>query len=654
MLTSFSFYGPFLNHALSATLFLTLHRSAMVIPSHRPHPPQAAYFLLLLLSLAAVSPSSSQQAESIEFVQYDPSPSLLEEQPAGTLLTRFVVFYLDQNGAMRTDGTFSLSSATGDHTLFTLDSSSGELRSAVVFDRDANGTQELFRLDVAYTTPAGTSESRSIISIILDINDNTPSFIQDVFNVSVYEAVAAGSVFAAVTATDPDVVVRQQQVDYVNEVVTGFLYIVENGRIIYEIVDGNDLGHFTLDPDSGDIGVSEGTKLDYDVIRYYNFTVRARDGDNQTDYVTVNIHVLDSNDNRPIITGPFGVSVTIPEDTAPGFIIVDHINSTDADHDTNADIKFSIIDGDPNNVFSIDEVTGRITTSGSLDREFASSITLVAAAIDQGDPPLTGTVEVLVTLLDINDSPPQFDQESYSATVSEAARVGTRVVLISASDPDLNENGTVSYFLLDSTQPFSINPSSGQVVTTARMDRETVDEFVVTIGAVDNSTVEELRLTSFVNVTVTVSDINDNFPYFDRPYFTANLLDSASVGEEVIQLYAFDDDFGSNAQIRWQVISGDTGTFQFDLSSGRVTVGAELQFETQFQFNYSLYAWDMGPIPNSNQIQLFITVHNENENPPVFDPSTYNVTLYETAAVGSVVLNVSAEDRDLSFIGEVR
>ena len=228
------------------------------------------------------------------------------------------------------------------------------------------------------------------------------------------------------------------------------------------------------------------------------------------------------------------------------------------------------------------------------------------------------------------------------------------MVLISASDPDLNENGTVSYFLLDPMQPFSIDPSSGQVVTTARMDRETVDEFVVTIGAVDNSTVEELRLTSFVNVTVTVSDINDNFPYFDRPYFTANLLDSASVGEEVIQLYAFDDDFGSNAQIRWQVISGDTGTFQFDLSLGRVTVGAELRFETQFQFNYSLYAWDMGPIPNSNQIQLFITVHNENENPPVFDPSTYNVTLYESAEVGSVVLNVSAEDRDPSFIGEVR
>ena len=152
---------------------------------------------------------------------------------------------------MRTDGTFSISSATGDHTFFTLDSSSGELRSAFVFDRDADGAQELFRLDITYTTPAGTSDRRSIIAIILDINDNTPSFTQDVFNVSVYEAAAAGSVFAAVNATDPDVVVRQQQVDYVNEVVTGFRYVVENGRIIYEIVDGNDLGHFTLDPDSG-------------------------------------------------------------------------------------------------------------------------------------------------------------------------------------------------------------------------------------------------------------------------------------------------------------------------------------------------------------------------------------------------------------------
>ena len=554
---------------------------------------------------------------------------------------------------MRTDGTFSISSTSGDHTYFTI-SLSGELRSASVFDRDADGAQELFRLDVTYTTPAGTSDSRSIIVLLQDINDNTPAFVQDVFNVSVFEATAGGSVFAAVTATDPDVVARQQLVDYVNEVVIGFRYTVENGRVIYEIVDGNELGHFNLDPDTGNVSVAMRVKLDYDDLRFYNFTIRARDGDNQTDYATLIIHVLDSNDNAPIITGPFGVSVTIPEDTPPGYIIVDHINATDGDHDTNADILFSIIDGDPLNVFSIDPTTGRITTSGALDREFASPITLVAAAIDLGEPPLTGTVEVYVTLLDVNDSPPQFEQDNFIASVSEADRVGTSVVLVSASDPDLNENGTVSYFLIGPAQPFSIHPSSGQIVTTATMDRESVDRFVLTVGAVDNSTFEALQMTSFVNVTVTVTDINDNFPYFDRPYFEANLLDSAPVGEEVVQLYAFDDDFGSNAQIRWEVLSGDTVTFRFDLSSGRVTVAADLRFETEYQFNYSLIAWDMGAIPNSNTTRLFITVHNENENPPVFEQPAYNVTLNESAAVNSIVLNVSAQDEDPSFIGEVR
>ena len=81
----------------------------MIIPSLHPRPLQATFLFLFLAALAAVTPSSTQQTESIEFVQYDPSPSLLEEQPAGTLLTRFVVFYLNQNGDMRTDGTFSLS-----------------------------------------------------------------------------------------------------------------------------------------------------------------------------------------------------------------------------------------------------------------------------------------------------------------------------------------------------------------------------------------------------------------------------------------------------------------------------------------------------------------------------------------------------------------
>ena len=609
------------------------------------------YLTIILLSLW--SHDTHAQSEVIIFDNYVPLLPINEELPPGTSLYNFTAHYTA--GTIQRDGIFSLRSENGDHEYFAINSTDGELTNLVVFDWDTHPKTRpfLFTLQIVYTTPSNTTLSLPLRISIVDINDNTPQFISRVFNLSVYEVTPSNTIFGNVSATDPDSIQIVQDIDYEGETILGQRYEVENGRIIYDIVEGNSEGHFFINADTGEVSISSGATLNYDIINFYNLTVRARDGDNQSDYSQLIIHVLDSNNHQPVILGPFNVSWTISEYTSPNFTIIDGINVTDDDHGINAEVRFSIINGDPTGMFEIDEKTGRIVT-GQLDREVASHITLIIAAIDQGEPPLSDTVTVSIVLVDVNDSPPKFTKDIYQASVRESIdRVGTSVITVTAVDPDEGPNGDVIYFY-NGSDPFSIDNITGLITTSVILDREKVPYYLLTVGAHDyggNGT----SLTSFATVNVTVEDINDNIPYFNVSYFTADVLDNATTGEMVTTLTALDNDAGINAQVRWQVLLGETVTFSLEAATGIVRVNGPLSYQDQSQFNFTVIATDMGtpPFP-SLEIQLYITVHDVNEKRPRFRPRRHNITLSESIPDGTNVLTVSARDKDDGLIGRVR
>jgi protocadherin Fat 4 len=610
---------------------------------------------LVLLFLFNCFPSPGKaQSERITFLSQT-SFTILEEQPFGTFVGNFIAFYTS-GGQSHQDGIFSLSSSSGDHTNFTLFPSNGTLVTAAIFDRDAPGVQVMYSFDVSYTTPSGSSDSVEVVVRIGDINDNTPSFVSNTFNVSVYEATSPGVTFGTISASDPDRVLVQQQVDYDAESIGTFVYTIENGRVIYDLLEGEGpRGVFNLHPDDGTLTIADGVQLDYDILNYYNYTVRARDGDNRTDYADLLIHVLDSNNHPPVIHGPLNVSVVLPEDTPPGRVIVDAINATDDDHGSNEEITFRISSGDPRGFFTINDKTGQISTV-NLDREFSDFFTLRISATDGGTPSLSDMVMVHVTLLDINDSPPQFSLPAYTAQVVEGGAPVKPVTTVTANDPDLAENGTVTFSLLQTDLPFTINPTTGEIATSVALDREDIAQYLITVVAIDNSSVDSLRLSSEVNVTVSVADRNDNAPYFDVEFFKVEILDNTTVGTLIFTMSAFDADEGANGEITWQVLggSGRDSDFRFNTENGRVFVNYNIRYELQSQYNYSIRTWDKGNPRSSNDIILYIVVHDVNTRRPRFYQSMYNATLYENASVGEVVLNVSAFDNDVGPIGELR
>lgn len=622
-----------------------------------------SHFVVVFLVLASLLHVSECQVR-VQFNSSAYNPTLREEQPVGTYVVTIGAFYSDSFGIPRTNGIFNISNV-GDAQYFRIDTSTalsqsaGTITTIAVFDRDAPGVQTVFVFAVTYTTPDGTSGSTPIRVSLSDVNDNPPRFTERIFTTAVFEGTRGGTPFFNVTAVDPDLVVATQTIDEASEDFGEVEYTVANGRIIYNITSGNELGHFSINADNGTLSVSSGAVLDVDSVNLYNLTVMAVDGGGLMDTATVIVSIVDSNDNQPQILAPHSFQLTISEDTPLGFVILESINATDADSGINADIRFLITSGDITNSFSINELSGEILVSSPLDRERGEVVNLTIAARDQGIPPQQDTFNIVIYLLDVNDFVPSFSRTSYELSINENSIIGARVGQVEAVDNDQGPNGTVTYRILEGTEgKFVIDSQTGEIFTNGSLDREQVPSYSLLVEAVDNPDNFSLTLSSVVNVTILIGDINDNSPVFEQESYEVSILDNVRRFTEIIQLQAFDQDSGSNGQITYRFQVSDPirpDNYEINANTGIVSRFRRIDFETQSVYYYTVRALDNAePFPLFTDVQLTIYIHNVNENPPTFEQSEYNTTIVETTAIGRVVLSVTAHDPDIGLIGEVR
>lgn len=624
---------------------------------------QATVLLLLLVCCMHVTEGQVQQ---VQFVQTPYFPTVQEEQPINSTVVTVGAAILDSFGTPQR-GTFTIP-VTGDAQYFNVENTgldagvnSAVVRNSIVFDWDAENAQRQYTFPITFVSGSGASSTAQVSVSIEDINDNAPEFVRNIFEVGVFEGLPGGTSVFNVTATDPDQVLLQQViVDRGNNVFdTQFIYTVQNGRITYNITSGNGLNHFMINSENGTLSIAPGVQLDVNQIQFYNFTVMATDGGGLSDIALVLVTILDANNNPPRILNPRGVDLTLPEDTAPGYVIVEGINATDLDSGANSLVTFLIVDGVLRESFSIDEVTGKITVSGPLDREVQSVLNLTVVARDQGVPmPLQDTIFVVIRLLDINDYTPRFTQGSFEVSISEGSGIGSSVARLLAVDLDEGINGTVSYSIVQGGEgKFYVDSSTGEIFTNATLDREQVPSYDLVVRAVDNPSNDSYQLSSEVNVTILVEDVNDNTPIFSQNVYEISILDNVTRREPIIQLTATDIDSGPNGMVMYRIEVSDPTypeAFRIDENTGIVFRNRRLSFENQSRFTYTIRALDNGPFRRSRDVPLIIILHNVNENPPVFDELSYNTTVIETTPLGHVILNVSATDPDVGPIGEVR
>lgn len=377
------------------------------------------------------------------------------------------------------------------------------------------------------------------------------------------------------------------------------------------------------------------------------------------DNIRVVVKILDENDNPPTFPVPV-MHIEFPENT-PRDVKRTLYPAKDADTDKFNTQKYNIISGNVNNAFKLAYHRERdsvlyldLQINGLLDREITSSYTLVIEALDGGTPPLRGQMVVNITIQDVNDNQPIFNQSRYFATVLENATVHTSVLQVYATDIDEGNNGLVEYYInrrqSDKDQMFRIDSKTGLILVNKPLDFETKELHELVIVAKDNGD-QPLETTAFV--TIRVIDINDNQPIIDVIFLsddaTPKISENAQPGEFVARISVNDPDSKTKYSNVNVSLSGGEGHFGLTTRDNIIYLMiVSLPLDRELQSNYTLdvVATDKGAPPLHASKTIYLRITDINDNPPTFEQQTYHANILEVADPGTSVLQVTAVDQD--------
>nr|XP_055245204.1 protocadherin beta-15 [Gorilla gorilla gorilla] len=280
-----------------------------------------------------------------------------------------------------------------------------------------------------------------------------------------------------------------------------------------------------------------------------------------------------------------------------------------------------------------------------LDREEQAQLRLTLTAVDGGSPPRSGTVQILILVLDANDNAPEFVQALYEVQVPENSPVGSLVVKVSARDLDTGTNGEISYSLYYSSQeinkPFELSSLSGEIRLIKKLDFETMSSYDLDIEASDGG-----GLSGKCSVSVKVLDVNDNFPELSISSLTSPIPEN-SPETEVALFRIRDRDSGENGKMICSI--QDDVPFKLKPSVENfyrlVTEGA-LDRETRAEYNITITITDLGTPRLKTEQSITVLVSDVNDNAPAFTQTSYTLFVRENNSPALHIGSVSATDRD--------
>uniref|UniRef100_A0A671PD09 Protocadherin 2 alpha b 1 n=1 Tax=Sinocyclocheilus anshuiensis TaxID=1608454 RepID=A0A671PD09_9TELE len=288
-----------------------------------------------------------------------------------------------------------------------------------------------------------------------------------------------------------------------------------------------------------------------------------------------------------------------------------------------------------------------------LDREVTKRMKLQLIALDGGRPPKSGTMEITIDVLDINDNAPVFTKEAYIVMLNENTPVGTTIFRVNATDLDEGQNSEIVYSLGHDVNDklrklFNINPITGEIVVTGLLDFEVKDKYEIDIQASDKGIVP---LTTDKSLTIKIADINDNPPQIEVTSFSSAIPEDSKPGTTVALISVSDLDSEINGRVTCSL--PEDIPFKLMPSSQEntytlVTISS-LDRETISRYDITLEATDAdaGQPPLSSFKTITVQISDVNDNSPAFSLSPYAFYVMENNIPGKSLFSVSASDRDL-------
>ncbi|XP_073477094.1 protocadherin gamma-C5-like isoform X29 [Aquarana catesbeiana] len=372
--------------------------------------------------------------------------------------------------------------------------------------------------------------------------------------------------------------------------------------------------------------------------------------ENPLELFSLDIEILDINDNSPFFLNSDQV-IKITELITGAGVQFPLENAQDFDVGLNSVTEYKL---SPNPFFSLsvtkddETLIAELVLDKILDREEKSEHKLVLTAIDGGEPPRSGSTQITVAVLDINDNPPIFDLSRYKINVRENVPLKSVIMKLNATDADDGINSEFTYSFDHRTsfagkELFDINPITGELFNKGPLDFEISNVYELFVKAIDKGTPKQ---EGRCRIQVELEDVNDNVPEIMFTSKSDEVPEDAPVGTVVGFITVRDKDSGKNSETKLEILPDLP--FKCQPMSNRYTLvtSGHLDREKVSQYTITLIASDLGSPSLSSQTTIIITISDVNDNPPVFPQSAYNAFILENNEPGRLLCTVSAGDPD--------
>ncbi|XP_015840544.1 fat-like cadherin-related tumor suppressor homolog isoform X3 [Tribolium castaneum] len=574
-------------------------------------------------------------------------PTILEDSPAGSSVLQIRASDKDKDPNQKI--TYKITSGSPER-FFSINSSTGLITTTSrKLDRETLD-EHILEVQISDNGSPPLSSTTYVVVKIDDINDNAPEFEQISysvqipasadFNQAVFQNDSPDDFDGADAATDDDMWDSHSpadlaDLDRVFRVLAFDRDSGPNSELHYSIKSGKGKSKFKIDNTTGMVYAQKG----FEPGQEYELNIKATDGGNtsKSSICKVSVHVISvplKSKHPPVILKP-PQAVKLTEGDEIGFLVA-LIEAHDKDNDT---LWYDIVGGDPGNDFYIGKETGNILLAQKLDYEAQNEYSL---NISVSDSVHTVYTQLNVSVIDINDHRPEFSESTYKVEISEAVPVNTEILRLRATDKDDDSKLIYSLYSarnLISLQTFKVDSITGVIYLTDNLDRESLDEHILTVMVRDGGTPAKRN---YARVRIIVHDHNDHVPHFSEQILVGKVYESAVVGSAVLRAFAVDHDKGENARITYSIVSGNFGNvFAIDPELGIISVARELDMTANSEYMLRIKAVDHGQPALFSSVPAHIMLTMADNAPPRFTRKEIAAEIYEDQPLGSYVAHLS-------------
>ncbi|NXB15142.1 CDHR3 protein, partial [Rhagologus leucostigma] len=400
---------------------------------------------------------------------------------------------------------------------------------------------------------------------------------------------------------------------------------------------------------------------------FVNVTVTDPDGLNSTK--TVNINIININDERPYFTTKQRI-YRIPEEQNPGTIVANITAKDPDDEDSPSRLFYSIQSSDRH--FSINPATGVLQVTGRIDRDalplrLHPNISLIVRVEDSPSSGHASEMEITIIVDDINDNPPECNPSAFRKEANENTPPGTFLVDLRNYCKDIDVDPSNNQFSFTGLSGFGSNnfalesTVSGRLVMTGTIDLENpanpgVEVYTLTVRVQDiahpNYSSKYPFYISFDNIIyiyIRIKPVNEFFPVFSNLSYVFSVSEITKVGSSIGRVHAIDKDWPPNV-ISYSIVAG-AGTrdysniFWISPTKGDVRILSRLDYETTQKHIFTVQASDQG---KSTTASVTVNVLEVNDEEPVCSPNFFSLKIPVSLAVGTNIngFRIECQDRD--------